>query len=182
VRVITRGWYRVRATVRHVDSSAPPSATPPASVSPWIVAADAAGLLDFLAATFGAVEAGRLPRPDGSLGHAETRIGDTAVVVVDAAEGWTAVPALLRIRVDDLDAVVSRAEAAGAVVVTARTSLPFGDDVARVRDPWDNLWWLHQHVEDVDFATLLGRMEDPATLTAMQEYDASLEAEMRRRS
>ena len=173
MRVITRRWYRLRRTVPHVDS--------PASVSPWIVAADAAGLLDFLAGVFGAVEKGRLPRPDGSLGHAETLVGDTALVVVDAAEGWTAVPALLRIRVADLDAVVGRAEAAGAVVVTPRTALPFGDDVARVRDPWDNLWWLHQHVEDVDFAALLGRMEDPATLAAMQEYDASLDAEMRRR-
>jgi len=155
--------------------------SPPASVSPWIVAHDAAGLLGFLADVLGAVEQGRLPRPDGSLGHAETRVGDTAVVVVDAAKGWTPVPTLLRIRVDDLDAVLARAEAAGAVVVTARTSLPFGDDVARVRDPWDNLWWLHQRIEDVDFATLLGRMEDPATLAAMQEYDASLDAEMRRR-
>jgi uncharacterized glyoxalase superfamily protein PhnB len=161
--------------VRLVDS-------PPATVSPWIVAADAAGLLGFLADVLGAVESGRLPRPDGSLGHAETRVGDTAVVVVDAAEGWTPAPALLRIRVADLDGVVERAEAAGAVVVTPRTSLPFGDDVVRVRDPWDNLWWLHQHVEDVDFAALLGRMEDPATLAAMQHYDASLDAEMRRRS
>ncbi len=165
--------------MRLVDS---PPDIPVASVSPWIVAQDAAGLLGFLADVLGAVEVGRLPRPDGSLGHAETRVGDTAIVVVDAAEGWTPAPALLRIRVADLDGVLTRAAAAGAVVVTPRTSLPFGDDVVRVRDPWDNLWWLHQHVEDVDFAALLGRMDDPATLAAMQDYDASLDAEMRRRA
>ncbi|GAA5148710.1 VOC family protein [Nocardioides marinquilinus] len=151
-------------------------------VSPWIVAADAEGLLAFLAEVFGAEEAGRVPGPDGGIGHAETRLGASTVVVMDAHDGWTPHPSLLRVAVDDVAGVVRRAEAAGARVVTPRTSLPFGDDVARVADPWGNLWWVHQHVEDVGFDELLRRMDDPASSETMAGFELSLDAEMRRRT
>jgi PhnB protein len=151
-------------------------------VSPWIVAADADGLLAFLAQVFGAEETGRVPGPDGRVGHAETRLGASTVVVMDAHEGWTPQPALLRVAVADLAGVVQRAEAAGARVVTPRTSLPFGDDVARLLDPWGNLWWVHEHVEDVGFDELLRRMDDPVTGETMAAFEGSLDAEMRRRT
>ncbi|WP_340540356.1 VOC family protein [Nocardioides sp. GXZ039] len=152
------------------------------ALSPWIVAADAAGLLDFLTEVFGAQERGRSPGPDGRIGHAETVVGGASVVVMDAHDGWPAQPALLRVDVEDLEGTLSRAEAAGATIVTPRTSLPFGDDVARFTDPWGNLWWVQQHVEDVDFDTLLARMEDPATAETMAAYEGSLDEEMRRRA
>jgi uncharacterized glyoxalase superfamily protein PhnB len=152
------------------------------ALAPWIVAADAAALLDFLAGVLGAQETGRAPGPDGLIGHAETVVGGTTVVVMDALPGWAPQPALMRVDVEDVDAVLARAEAAGATTVTPRTSLPFGDDVARFTDPWGNLWWVHEHVQDVDFDTLLARMEDPATAETMGHFELSLDAEMRRRA
>ena len=152
------------------------------SLSPWIVAADADGLLAFLAAAFGAEETGRVPGPDGRVGHAETRIGDGVVVVMDAHEGWTPQPALLRVSVADAAGVVEQALAAGAELVTPRTSLPFGDDVARFTDPWGNLWWVHEHVEDVAFEELLRRMDDPAVQQEMTAFETSLDIEMQRRA
>lgn len=150
-------------------------------VSPWIVAADADGLLAFLAATFGAEEQGRVPRPDGTIAHAETRLGGTDVVVMDVGDGWSPQPSLLRVRVADLDAVLARAVAAGATVVTERTSLPMGDDVARLTDPWGNLWWVHQAVAELDVTEMLERLSDPELMATVQAFEASLDVEMRRR-
>lgn len=152
------------------------------SLSPWIVAADADGLLAFLAEVFGATETGRVPGPDGRVGHAETRLGDATVVVMDAHDGWQPQPSLLRVAVADLTDVVQRAITAGARLVTPRTSLPFGDDVARFTDPWGNLWWVHERVEEVAFEDLLRRMEDPVTQRTMTAFEASLDVELRRRS
>ncbi len=152
-----------------------------ASVSPWIVAADAGGLLDFLAEVLGAEETGRVPGPGGTIGHAETVLGATTIVVMDAQPGWPLSPAMLRVTVADLGDVLDRAAAAGCRLVTARTSLPVGDDVARLSDPWGNLWWVHQHVEDTAFEDLLARLQDPAVAETMAAYEASLDAELRRR-
>ena len=101
---------------------------------------------------------------------------------MDAQEGWSPTPSLLRLAVADLDAVLARALDAGARLVTARTSLPFGDDVARFSDPWGNLWWVHEKVEDVGVDDLLARMTHPATQPLMAAYEGSLDAEMRRRA
>ncbi len=152
------------------------------ALAPWVVAADADALLTFLAEVLGAQEVGRTPGPEGRVGHAETVVGGTTVVVMDAREGWAPQPALMRVDVDDLAAVLERAAAAGATVVTPRTSLPFGLDVARLSDPWGNLWWLQQLVEQVDVDTLLARLDDPASAETMSAYEASLDRELRRRS
>jgi PhnB protein len=151
-------------------------------VSPWIVTDDAGGVLAFLAAVYDAREVGRAPGPDGRVGHAETVVGATTFVVVDTADGWAPWPALLRLRVEDLDGVLARAEAAGARVVSPRTLLPQGVAAARLVDPWGNLWWLEQQVEAVEVDELLRRLTDPATAESVAAYDASLDAEMRSRT
>jgi RimJ/RimL family protein N-acetyltransferase len=61
-------------------------------------------------------------------------------------------PAHTRVYVTSLQAVIDRAEANGARIVTEPRELPFGDIVARFRDPQGHLWWVHQHVEDVGLA------------------------------
>lgn len=153
-----------------------------ASVTPWIIARDAAGLLAFLAEVLGADELGRVAGPDGSIGHAETRIGDALVIVVDAREGWPAGPAYLRVHVADVAATVERAVAAGAALVTEPTPLLVGETVARVTDPWGNLWWLHERTEDVEVTELIRRMGEPAALETMTAFEESLDDEMRRRA
>ena len=59
------------------------------SVQPYLLVEDAAGLIEFIRATFGAEEALRMPQPDGRIGHAEMRIGDSIVMLAEAstAEG-----------------------------------------------------------------------------------------------
>jgi PhnB protein len=146
------------------------------AVTPWIIADGVAEVLTFLADVFGARETVRMTDPgSGRVAHAETRIHGVPVMLFDSGEGWPATPAFLRVYVGDVDDTVRRAVAAGAVVVTEPATLWIGDRVARIRDPWDNLWWLHARVGEPS-------MEAPAAgEAAMTEFRESLNREMRRR-
>jgi uncharacterized glyoxalase superfamily protein PhnB len=149
------------------------------TVTPWIISADTARLINFAKAAFGAQELGRVPGPDGRIGHAEIRIGDSVVMMFDARDGWPDTPAFLRLYVPDADAVYQRALAAGASAVTSVTGLFFGDRIGRVRDPLGNIWWIQAHVEDVDPAELAQRPQEPAAIEALRYVESSLDAAMR---
>src|SRR5213080_3791504 len=87
------------------------------TVSPYLIAAGAQAVIDFLKKAFGARELRRYDMPDGSIMHAEVRIGDTVVMVGDAGDNWPAVPAHLHVYVDSVDTIYERALAAGGVSV-----------------------------------------------------------------
>ena len=101
------------------------------SVTPWIISRDTARLLDFMSKAFGAEELGRVYNEDGTIGHAEAKIGDCIVMAFDARREWPPTPCFLRLYVPDGDAVYQQAIAAGATSVTEMTSLSFGDRVGR---------------------------------------------------
>ncbi|MEP6565530.1 MAG: VOC family protein [Mesorhizobium sp.] len=145
-----------------------------AAVTPWVVSHDTAGLLDFLGRAFGAVELARVSNADGSIGHAEIRIGDAVVMLFDGPVDWPETPAFLRLFVDDADALLSRAVAAGATPVSDVTHLAFGDRVGRVRDPFGNIWWLQARVEDVSEKEMAERWEEPKWAKAMEYMQTSL--------
>ena len=149
------------------------------SVTPWIISRDTAQLMEFARRAFGAQELARLPDADGSIVHAELRIGDATVMAFDARPGWPNMPAYLRVYVDDCDATFQRALDAGATAVTPPTTLFFGDRVARVRDPLDNVWWLQCHVEDVSPEEMQRRATQPERVAAMEEFKASLDRALR---
>ena len=153
------------------------------TVTPWIVAKDAAALINFLRDVFGAQERGaRMTNPDGTIAHAEIEIGGSVIMMFDAKPTWPDTPAFLRVYVDDVDATFKLAtEQGGAAPVTEPTTLAFGDRVCRVRDPWDNVWWIHQHIEDVDEATMMRRFQDPAAIEAMQYVERTLNDAMSER-
>jgi PhnB protein len=83
--------------------------------------------------------------------------------------------------VQDVDDTVRRAVAAGAVVVTAPITLWVGDRAARIRDPWDNLWWLHARVAEPSLDELAAGPPDAAAEAAMTYFGESLHQEMLRR-
>jgi uncharacterized glyoxalase superfamily protein PhnB len=139
-----------------------------ASVTPWIVSQDAAGLLDFLAQAFDATELGRVENEDGKVGHAEVRIGDSVVMTFDGRPEWGDTPAFLRLYVGDGDAVFRQALAAGATVVTELTELPWGDRVGRVRDPFGNVWWIQQRVAELAPDEIGARVTQPEFVEAMR--------------
>jgi uncharacterized glyoxalase superfamily protein PhnB len=152
------------------------------SVAPWVVTPDTGKLLEFVAAAFGGVEMGRVPLEDGSIGHAEIRVGDTVVLAFDRRADWPAMPSLLRVFVDDADAAMERAVAAGAVVVTAPATHAFGQRGGRVRDPFGNIWWVSAVVEDVPVEVGLRRLAEPRYAGAMRVAQETLDRELSGRS
>jgi len=165
-----------QASTGHRDSAAPPGY---GTVTPWIISRDTARLIDFTKDAFGARELGRVLGPDGNIGHAEVRIGDSVVMMFDARDGWPDTPAFLRLYVTDADTACQRALAAGATPVTTVTGLFFGDRVGRIRDPLGNIWWIQAHVEDVDPADMAQRPHDPAAGEALRYVETSLDEAMR---
>jgi PhnB protein len=109
------------------------------TVTPFIIVKGAAQLLDFMANAFGAVEVARVPGENDTIGHAETKIGDSIVMTFDSKEGWPDTPAFIRLYVEDCDATYQQALKAGGVSVTVPTNMPWGDRGCRVGDPFGNI-------------------------------------------
>lgn len=137
------------------------------TVTPWIISPDTGAVIDYLTAAFDASEIARVVGDDGSIGHAEVRIGDAIVMLFDSREDWPPTPTFLRLYVPDADETFRRAVAAGGTPVTEVTHLAFGDRIGRVRDPFGNLWWIMTRVEDVPEEEIWRRFGDPEWKAAM---------------
>lgn len=153
-------------------------------VTPWLIVKNAANLINFLKEAFEAeeTEGSRFYNEDGTIGHAEVRIGDSVVMMFDAKEAWPPTPSFLRLYVEDGDDVYQRALQAGAASVTEMTELFFGDRVGRVRDPWGNIWWLQERIEDVAPDEMARRAGDQKYTDAMRYVQDSLIRELSSRS
>jgi len=125
------------------------------SLNPFAIIDGAAELITFVTEVFDGVERpeARTPMPSGHLIHAEVSIGDSLLQLCDRQPGWPLLPALLQVYVTDAQEVLNRAVARGAQVVTEVTPFYGGEDLARLRDPWGNLWWLYAPARGED-ATL----------------------------
>jgi PhnB protein len=118
------------------------------TVAPYLAVKNAAGALDFYKTAFGATETYKLIIPDGRVGHAEIRLGDSLIMISDefpefggkAPESLGGSPVSIHLYVEDVDAFFKRAVAAGA-----RELKPVMDQ----QDPFGHLWWVATHKEDV---------------------------------
>jgi PhnB protein len=119
------------------------------SVTPYLIVEGADRLIDFVTQAFDAKEAERMTRADGSIGHAEVRIGDSVVMLSEARDEWKPMPAALYLYVPDTDAVYHRALEAGASSLMEPADQFYGDRNAGVKDPVGNLWWIGTRKEDV---------------------------------
>jgi PhnB protein len=137
------------------------------TVTPWMICAGTtAQLIDFVVGVFDATELARVD-VGGTIGHAEVRIGDSVVMMFDKPD-WPRTPAFLRLYVADDAEVLRRAVERGASVVTEPTEMFWGDRVSRFRDPFGNLWWIHQRVAEPTGEELSQRLHDPEFVKAME--------------
>jgi PhnB protein len=127
------------------------------TVTPYLVVRGAAQALDFYARAFGAKEKVRMGMPDGTVMHAELKIGDSMVMLADENLEWgarspetlggSATHVMLYVR--DVDAFVARALAAGATVEMPLADMFWGDRYGKLRDPFGHVWSVATHREDV---------------------------------
>ena len=112
-------------------------------VSPYLVVSDARSTMRFLEQVFDASELRRYDADDGRIIHIELRIGDSVVMMGEAAGEWEPVPALLHVYVPDVDDVYRRALELGAEPVQ-EPQVREGDPDRRggFRGPGGNTWWV----------------------------------------
>ncbi|MEN3362836.1 MAG: PhnB protein [Burkholderiales bacterium] len=127
------------------------------TVTPYLTIRNAADALDFYKRAFGATELFRMADASGKVGHAEIRIGDSAIMLSDefpemnarSPESIGGSPVAIHLYVEDVDAIVKRAVEAGAEVVRPVENQFYGDRGGMLSDPFGHSWWVSTHVEDV---------------------------------
>lgn len=112
------------------------------TVTPFLLATNALGLIEFLKAAFGAKEIGVYKSPEGNLQHAALRIGDAALEFGEAK----GLPFAFYLYVPDADALYQQAVAAGAKSLYPPSDQPYGDRVGGVEDAWGNTWYIASHL------------------------------------
>jgi uncharacterized glyoxalase superfamily protein PhnB len=136
------------------------------SITPALAIRGAAEALEFYARAFGAEETFRMPGPDGTVAHAEMRIGDSAFMLGEECpdRGATAPstiggsPVSLHLYVRDVDASFARATGAGCKAELPPTDMFWGDRYAKLTDPFGHKWSIGTHTEDVSPEEMTRRM------------------------
>lgn len=127
------------------------------TVTAYLIVSNAEVAIEFYTAAFDALEKARMLMPDGKIGHAEFRIGDSMVMLSNANPEWGfqapehygGSPVSLFLYVEDVDAFFSKAIAAGAKEQQAPQNMFWGDRIAKLEDPFGYTWTVATHVEDV---------------------------------
>jgi len=127
------------------------------SVTPYLIISGANAAIEFYKDVFGASERMRLAMPGGNVGHAELLIGGSVIMLADECPEIDArspktvggSPVMLHLYVEDVDAVVARAAAAGAKILQPVETKFYGDRGGSIADPFGHIWHVATHVEDV---------------------------------
>ena len=137
------------------------------SVTPYLVMNGASDAIDFYKKAFGAVELFRMPTPNGRIGHAELKIGNSPIMLADespemgsrgpATLGGT--PVSLMIYLEDVDTVFKKAIASGGTELKPLQDQFYGDRSGTLKDPFGHVWTLATHVEDVSEEEMEKRMK-----------------------
>lgn len=127
------------------------------TVTPSLFVNGAAKALDFYKKAFGAEERMRFPAPDGTIMHAEIKIGDSIIMLGDEMPdqggkspktlGGTAVGFF--VYRENVDAAWKRAVDAGARTIQPLADQFWGDRAGCLEDPFGHRWWLAQHIKDM---------------------------------
>jgi len=115
-------------------------------------------LIDFLTKAFEGQVLFRMDGPDGKVGHAEMKIGDTIVMMGEPHGEFGPRPCNIYLYVKDVDGVYERAIQAGGKSLRPVQDQFYGDRSGGVEDPCGNQWWIATHVEDVGPEELNRRM------------------------
>jgi len=127
------------------------------TISPYLAVDDAAEAIEYYKKAFGAEETERMEAPDGKIGHAELKIGDSHVMLSDPFPQASTTPpkelggtsASIFMYVEDVDAVVQKAVAAGATVTMEVEDQFWGDRFGSITDPFGHNWSIATHIEDL---------------------------------
>jgi PhnB protein len=135
------------------------------SVTPYLIVRGGSDAIEFYKKAFGATELFRFPAPDGKVGHAEIKIGDSPIMLADeypqmgynSPQSIGGSPVSLMIYVDDVDTVFNRAVESGATLKEAVQDKFYGDRIGSVVDPFGHVWHIATHKEDISIEEMQQR-------------------------
>jgi PhnB protein len=127
------------------------------TVTPLLTLDDCAAAIDWYKKALGATETSRSMGPDGKIMHAEIRIGDSPIMLMDAMTGGKGPkklggsPASLWVYVEDCDTLFNRAVAAGGTIAPHGKMIDqfWGDRAGTFTDPHGYTWSIATHKEDL---------------------------------
>jgi PhnB protein len=127
------------------------------TASPYLIVQGAADALAFYVRALGATELFRHTAPDGRIGHAEIRIGDSIIMLADehpetdarSPRAYGGSPVSIHLYVEDVDGLAHQAIAAGAKVRKPVQDQFYGDRNGTIEDPFGHVWHISTHIEDV---------------------------------
>jgi len=127
------------------------------TATPYLIIRGAADAIEFYKKAFSATELFRFPTPDGKIGHAEIKIGDSPIMMADECpqmgyngpQSLGGSPVSIMIYVEDVDTIFNQAVAAGATVKEAVSDKFYGDRIGTLTDPFGHVWHVSTHKEDV---------------------------------
>jgi PhnB protein len=137
------------------------------TATPYLIVKGAAEAIEFYKRAFGASEMLRMADPQGRIGHAEIRIGDSVIMLADEhpAMGYRGPRSLggssvsILLYVEDVDKVFERAVKAGAKGQRPVMNQFYGDRSGTLEDPFGHIWTVATHVEDVPAEEMKRRAE-----------------------
>ena len=138
------------------------------SVTPYLTIKGAARAIEFYVKAFGAVEVMRLASPDGGIGHAELKIGDSKIMLSDefpgmgsrSPESFGGTPVAIHLYIADVDTVVLKAIDAGAKLTQPVQDKFYGDRSGCITDPFGHNWYISTHAEDMSLEEMQRRANE----------------------
>jgi PhnB protein len=130
------------------------------TVTPYLVASDAAALIRFTEQAFDATPVSSHKDDNGTVAHAEIQIGDSRIMLGQGNAEWPPMPCMIHLYVEDADTVYRKALEAGGESVREMEDMFYGDRSGGVKDPTGNQWWIATHIEDVPPEEMARREEE----------------------
>ena len=127
------------------------------SVTPYLIFSGASDAIAFYKTALGASEVMRIGGPGGRVGHAELQLGGSRIMLADehpelgalSAKTIGGSPVSIHLYVEDVDAAVARAVAAGAKLIRPVADQFYGDRTGGIEDPFGYHWYIATHKEDL---------------------------------
>jgi PhnB protein len=139
------------------------------TTTPYLIIKGAAQAIEYYKKVFGATEAVRMNGPDGKVGHAELKIGNSRIMLADenpsmgqghaSASTIGTSPVSLYVYLPDVDRVIRQAVVEGAKILKPVEDQFYGDRSGFIQDPFGHFWSVATHVEDVSPKELEERMK-----------------------
>src|SRR5688500_12178591 len=136
------------------------------SATPYLIVNGAARAIEFYQKAFGATEIMRFAMPDGNIGHAEIKIGNSPIMLADefpemgykGPQSLGGSPVSIMLYVEDVDSLFNRAVAAGGTIREAVQDKFYGDRTGTLTDPFGHVWHIATRKEDISLEEMHRRI------------------------